>query len=330
MPYSPEALRRYVAGEPVQACSAETASDMALAALARGREFEPDAGAELLGVGLTCGLVTDRERQGENRCFVAVVGGETELHRGLTLRRGARGRPEEEQVATALGLAIVLRAAGIEGEVELGLLEGERVVDSTPGVAYRLERLGAGRLDRVALNGEGEAVGIQRPAALLAGSYNPLHAGHRELLAAAGAEIGKPVVAEISIENVDKPPLAADEVLRRVRQFAARERVFVTRAATFRQKARLFPAVTFVIGVDTADRLVAAEYYGDNEVEMRAALMEIRAVGCRFLVAGRVGDDGGFRTVRDVPVPAEFGGMFDELPEARFRSDVSSTGIREG
>jgi nicotinamide mononucleotide (NMN) deamidase PncC len=329
VPYSAAALRRYIGGEPQGACSAETASDMALAALARAREFAPEADRDLLGVGITCGLATDRERRGENRCFVAVVGPGGELHRGLTLTKGARSRPEEERVASDLALATILRMAGIDGEPAPGLLEGERVVATTPGVEYRLARLADGRLDRVALNGAGELVVTENPSALLAGSYNPLHAGHRALLAAAGHEVGAAVAAEISIENVDKPLLDSAEVRRRVGQFAADDRVFVTRAATFREKARVFPGATFVIGVDTAERLVAAEYYGDNEVEMRAALSEVRAAGCRFLVAGRADQTGRFGTLADVAIPAEFAPLFSELPEARFRADVSSTEIRD-
>ncbi|MDP6348809.1 MAG: CinA family protein [Chloroflexota bacterium] len=329
VPYSAAALRRYIGGEPEGACSARTASDMALAALARASEFAPEADRDLLGVGITCGLATDRERRGENRCFVAVVGRGGELHRGLTLTKGARSRTEEERVASDLALATILRMAGIDGGPEPELLEGERVAATTPGVEYRMARLADGRLDRVALNGAGELVGGENPSALLAGSYNPLHAGHRALLAAAGHEVGVAVTAEISIENVDKPLLDAEEVLRRVGQFAADDRVFVTRAATFREKAWLFPGVTFVIGVDTAERLVAAQYYGDNEVEMRAALSEIRAAGCRFLVAGRVDGAGRFGTLADVAIPAEFAPLFGELPEARFRADVSSSEIRD-
>ena len=329
VPYSAAALRRYIGGEPEGACSAATASDMALAALARAREFAPETDRDLLGVGITCGLATDRERRGENRCFVAVVGPGGELHRGLTLVKGARSRPGEERVASDLALATILRMAGIDGEPELDLLEGERVVVTTPGVEYRLARLADERMDRVALDGTGRAVATENPAALLAGSYNPLHAGHRALLTAAGHEVGAAVAAEISVENVDKPLLDAEEVLRRVRQFVADDRVFVTRAATFREKARLFPATTFVIGVDTAERLVALAYYGDNEVEMRAALGEIRAAGCRFLVAGRADQAGRFQTLADVAIPPEFAPLFSELPEARFRADVSSTEIRD-
>ena len=43
-----------------------------------------------------------------------------------------------------------------------------------------------------------------------------------------------------------------------------------------------------MIGADTAERLIAPKYYGDDEVRMHAALEEIANSGCSFLVAVRI------------------------------------------
>ena len=85
----------------------------------------------------------------------------------------------------------------------------------------------------------------------------------------------QPVTFEISVTNVDKPPLVAATVRQRLAQFAWKSPVELTRAPTFLEKARLFPGTTFVIGADTAERLVAPKYYGNDEVRMHAALDEI-------------------------------------------------------
>ena len=89
--------------------------------------------------------------------------------------------------------------------------------------------------------------------------------------------------------NVDKPPLNADDIKQRVAQFAGKAPVALTRAETFRKKAGLFPNCPFVVGADTAERLVAERYYGNSQSGMLTALAEIWAAGCRFLVAGPVG-----------------------------------------
>jgi hypothetical protein len=104
--------------------------------------------------------------------------------------------------------------------------------------------------------------------------------------------------------------------------------VELTRAPTFLEKSRLFPGVTFVIGADTVERLVAARYYGGSEAQMHAALTEMAGRGARFLVAVRRDAAGRVRSVADAPIPARFAGLFTQIPESRFRLDTSSTEIR--
>lgn len=162
--------------------------------------------------------------------------------------------------------------------------------------------------------------------ALLPGSFNPLHHGHELLATAAAEQLGRDVTFELSVVNVDKPPLEVDEVLRRIEQFRYRWQVALTRAPTFVEKARLFPGAAFVLGWDTAVRLFVPRYYG-GESAMRAALAEMRDLGCRFLVGGRA-LDGEFKTLADIAVPRGVTGMMEAIPEARFRADISSTQLR--
>jgi hypothetical protein len=70
----------------------------------------------------------------------------------------------------------------------------------------------------------------------------------------------------MSVSHPDKGTLPLSEVQRRVAQFAggtssspavgAPYAVALTRAALFTQKARLFPGCAFVVGVDTARRIL--------------------------------------------------------------------------
>src|SRR5262249_18495733 len=133
---------------------------------------------------------------------------------------------------------------------------------------------------------------------------------------------------EISVINVDKPPLAAPEVRNRLAQFAWRARVELTRAPTFLEKSRLFPGSTFVIGADTAERLVAARYYGGDDERMAPAPQETADRGSSFLVAVRIDAAGRVRSLADVSVPPRFAPLFTAIPEGRFRLDSSSSDIR--
>jgi hypothetical protein len=137
-----------------------------------------------------------------------------------------------------------------------------------------------------------------------------------------------PLAFEISVTNVDKPPLAGKTVRHRLAQFAWKSPVELTRAPTFVEKSRLFPRTTFVIGADTAERLVAPKYYGDDEVRMHAALEEIADSGGSFLVAVRTDAAARVRTLSDIPVPRHYADLFSEIPEHRLRLDMSSSEIR--
>lgn len=166
------------------------------------------------------------------------------------------------------------------------------------------------------------------PAAVLPGSFHPLHHGHTTLAAVAAGRLGVPVGFELSVANVDKPELAAEEVARRVAQFAGVGPVWVTRAATFAAKADLFPGTAFVVGFDTAVRLIDPRYYGGDPARRDAALRQLAGRGCRVVVGGRVGAGGVFRTWGGEGLAAEFAGLFLPLSESDFRVDVSSTGLR--
>ena len=163
------------------------------------------------------------------------------------------------------------------------------------------------------------------PGVLFPGSFNPLHHGHTALAELAADRLGSPVAFELSVANVEKPDLAPEEALRRLDQFHGHSPVYVTRAPTFRHKAELFPGCVFVVGADTAVRVVDPRFYGDDPAALVRALDAIRAAGCRFLVGGRVDAAGRFVEAGGITVPAGYRDLFLGLSEREFRVDVSST-----
>ena len=78
----------------------------------------------------------------------------------------------------------------------------------------------------------------------------------------------------------------------------------------------------------TAERLFGPKYYGDDEARMHMALEEIANSGSSFLVAVRIDAAARVRTLSDIPVPRRYADLFTEIPEHRFRSDISSSEIR--
>jgi hypothetical protein len=192
---------------------------------------------------------------------------------------------------------------------------------------------------------------------ILPGSFHPLHSGHETLAKAAviaantlwplnmNININKDMVDEslkswipffeLSVINVDKPPLELEILQSRLEQFSKRGlNVIATRAPRFIDKVDTFleststsykvssststskdqgsykvssstststskdqeidktndtPTLVFVVGFDTAARLVDPKYYtGGSESAVLAALLPWLEKGVRFLVAGRI------------------------------------------
>jgi hypothetical protein len=332
--YAPRSLDEGVGAPVARAVDPDVAVALARRARARARHLAGD-GESVAGVGLTATIATDRAKRGEHRVWVAAADGLATRVAGVVLRKGARDRDAEERLVGRLALRLMAEAKGVLREVALDLVEGEGVERAfLPGP--ELAAFAAGQRASLAIDGSGEPVGaLPWPAvgagatqagALVSGAFHPLHDGHLGLAAAAQRHLGRPVAFELAVANADKPTIALDEAHRRAAQFAGRAPLLLTRAARFDQKAALFPGTVFVLGVDTAARVLEARFYPDPG-GLDASLDTLRGHGGRFLVAGRR-SEGGFLTLDDLPLPARHADLFEALPAAAFRADVSSSEIR--
>ncbi len=327
IPYTADAFDEFLGGAPEQYVSAETGRRMAGRALARARHLREMEAWPLVGLACTATIVTDRPKKGEHRAHVAAWTPARLRIYALRLEKGARDRAGEEGLVSALLLDALAEASGVVARPALPLGPGDSLTAETVDFAPAAERLHGDDVPFFGILPDG-ALTTAPPMALLSGSFNPLHAGHTGLAATAAALLGAPVAFELSVVNADKPRLPSDAVLDRLSQFAGRYAAYAGNAPTFVEKARLYPGAVFVVGFDTAARVIQPRYYGGSEAGMLAALDELRRRGNRFLVAGRLDDDGLFHELPELALPAGYETLFEAIPARLFRHDVSSTEIR--
>jgi nicotinic acid mononucleotide adenylyltransferase len=196
---------------------------------------------------------------------------------------------------------------------------------------------------------------LPQNALIVPGSFNPPHSGH-VLLAKAAAREMKPTASaiffELSITNADKPPLMANAVVNRLKEFHQLSDmpenwgILLTNAPLFKQKVDLLAPLQlpsssssssskrndlhFCIGTDTLVRLIDPKYYGNSPEQM---IHILSGMPSRFLVGGRLDqqtkEDPTFFTGREFihQLPPDLQTKFTIL--SNFRVDISSTEIRK-
>jgi nicotinic acid mononucleotide adenylyltransferase len=358
VPYSEGSLIRWLGGRPDQACSPPTARAMAMAAFCRACDYQPPPGVSaganecgiancggdvspsdvvspgghagmsdipLAGIAATASLASDRPKRGPHRVYLAAQTATATLTWSLELAKGRRSRVEEEQLVSRLVLNLTAEVCGLSSRLELNLLPEEHLESlATPAPRGWQELLQGART--TVRHGGGPEPSSRASDLIFPGAFHPLHAGHRRMAQLAEALLGRCVEFEISIRNVDKPPLDYSEIQQRLSQFGPDQTVWLTRAATFEEKSREFPGATFVVGADTIRRIADARYYG-GQPAMREALQQIASRGCRFLVFGRLGP-GGFVRLGDLDLPPALRQISIAVSAEQFREDISSTELR--
>jgi nicotinamide mononucleotide (NMN) deamidase PncC len=306
IPYAAAAMSEMLGALPEQACSEATARAMAMSAFQKAQQL---GAVQPFGFACTASLATDRVKRGEHRAHAAI---QTRTDTFTAFWTFDGGRSEEEvALSEALWAKIgqALEIPGVEGSVN--------ILHTVGKPAWQALILGEALA---------EATEPHDGALLLPGAFNPLHAGHREMLAIAEEMTGRTGAYELSVANVDKPFLDYREIERRLSQFD--RPVWLTRLPTFIEKARHFPNATFAVGLDTLIRIAEPRYYGG--LQMRdEALKELAEYGAAYIVFGRE-LDGRFQVLDDAAasLPEALLERSTGVDAARFSNPASSTGIR--
>jgi hypothetical protein len=265
VPYATAATRKIVSiGDDLEEVesfvSDETALKMSYAARKSAAEtllqdtnsLASLAEANVIGLGLTAALVTNRPKAGPHRCIVSYDSGTVRGILSIDMTKGAREREDEDIVASRVLIEGLAKAGGVTCPVRDYLLDDEHITEQDVHIPEIIDavrncevskaffipiaskitaKVGGEDAD---LNDFKSYTDITLPANCLiySGSFNPLHEGHIKLLLATFQKYRwsvnpedpnghPPVVFEIAAVNADKPPLSRDEVIRRIIQFSS-------------------------------------------------------------------------------------------------------------
>ena len=112
VPYEARALAEFLGSAPAQACSGETARAMAVRARVRAATIA-HRGALPLGLGATASLASDRPKQGDHRCHIAISSVGDLALTSIVLAKGRRDRPAEEDLVARAIVLCLLRRCGV-------------------------------------------------------------------------------------------------------------------------------------------------------------------------------------------------------------------------
>ena len=276
----------------------------------------------------TAAISTDRERKGDNNAYVSIWGSSAISCTHLHMKKGLRTRQQEETLVSELIIAEIADFIFPNLSIKTRISDEDILKRTKKEFSSPFDALIGEQIRSFLVTESGEMLQDAKfSGGILSGSFNPVHRGHIELANKASQILDREIAFEISAANVDKPPLESAEIQQRITQFKGKANVLVSMAPLFSQKSALYPNSSFVIGYDTARRLVDPKYYGNNKKVLFASLQEIKSNNCNFLVAGRV-DNGSFKGLDELEVPSPFKDMLIGIPETTFRVDQSSSEIR--
>ena len=188
VPYGRLSMIDLVGEEPAQYVSPRNAKDMAWACYRRGLKLLEDD-SPVVGVACTATIATDYTKRGDHRACIATWDQSGVTSYNLKLDKGQRDRIGEEEVVSRLLIQAMAQAFGVEADIDIGFTDVERPEIETARHVSPVQRLLSGEVDLVMVD-EGGSIsasekGAPGPMAVLPGSFNPLHDGHRQMAAVA-------------------------------------------------------------------------------------------------------------------------------------------------
>jgi nicotinic acid mononucleotide adenylyltransferase len=228
-------------------CSKEVALDMAAESYIRARSAnikQEVLGRTCVGIGISATVATDREHRGEHRVHMVAVTPTKVWHRKTVLYKavGQAARILDDETITDLMLTMLQEA--------LDLVPGD-AVDSLDQVLY--QQLHEFPYFQIGYRSADLPSASQWPHVFLAGTFDPLHDGHRLM----ADIVSNRTIFRLCTVPLHKPVLDAHGILERVATFRAERRPLLLECEPcFINKFLHHPTSQWILGTDTLDRMI--------------------------------------------------------------------------
>ncbi|WP_321418648.1 hypothetical protein [uncultured Methanomethylovorans sp.] len=335
VPYSQQAVDAFTGKKPEKYSSTRTARAMTMAAFQKAimLQQEQNEAGRVLGIGATSILTKyDERKERQHELHIAIQSLQNTTTYSICFLE-ERERETEESLACRLIINAIALACNMDVAITdgTGLSSQEKIqirsAQTTKEIANMLldKDNNPDKIPRYFRIKEKEISHSHK--VIFSGSFDPCHRKHVEMAKIASKKYGVPVDFEISLTNVDKPPMDFISLEDRISSIQACYNpdfmgdIFVTNTPLFAEKAIIFPESTFILGADTMERLFNPKYYRPQDTT--SSLYEhFKEKKIDFLVFSRKG--------AKIDIPTEVKSIITVVSEDEYSDNgVSSTQIRK-
>ena len=313
-PYTEDATLTYMENQPKSFASLEAGNELSITSLKQCREFNTANISKSYGIGITCALATNRWLKGDHRCYIVITSNNSRTTLSLNLYKGTdpdlfRSRTEEDMLCSKILIFLLAYICNVTN-IDFFHSDMQNILDPRDKYEFNEEifehpihqlienknyQLRHEIVNSVLCqpNEDGTFTFINNPSLknviMLPGSFNPLHQGHISTLENSSKLSGKNGVYELCIVNADKPVLSYDNIMSRLDQFKFPNinPIILTNAPLFADKNKLFPGISYSIGIDLAIRLVNPKYTSGDMDLMIENILRMTFNNTKFYVNSR-------------------------------------------
>ena len=318
-PYAHEATEKLMEEPTESFASLKTANELSITSLKQCRDLLHNEMQKytFIGVGVTAALATNRWLKGDHRLHIVIT---TDINRftfSLNLYKGYppdpetpdklfRTRAQEDKLCGKLVIFAIAYICKIIPLTFFNTLIQDNFLNIMDKYDFNdeifnnpIHRLLHSKIPEISdlrheivnsvlvIDGKYFINPSLKNIVMLPGSFNPIHDGHISMLQNACELNHTDGIFEMCVVNVDKPALSFDDIIARINTFDSRP-VVLTNAPLFADKNKLFPGISYAIGVDTVIRLMNPKYtYGDEDL-MFENILKMTFNNTKFYIGSRL------------------------------------------